>query len=70
MTHPLRAFPVCSICKQPVRLETAKTDEKGQAVHEDCYLQRLMASLQYSPPRITPNSNTRLWWSKLTSLAL
>src|ERR1700747_1672247 len=50
MTSPLLSLPVCSICKQLVRLETAKTDENGQPVHEDCYLQRLMASLQYPPP--------------------
>jgi len=41
------SLPRCAICQQPVRLETAKTDEIGQPVHEDCYLQRLMASLQY-----------------------
>ena len=35
--------PICSVCKQPVRLETAKADESGKAVHEDYYLQRLMA---------------------------
>jgi hypothetical protein len=28
----------CSICQKPVTLETAKTDEVGQAVHEECYL--------------------------------
>jgi hypothetical protein len=28
----------CSICDKPVALETAKTDEVGQAVHEECYL--------------------------------
>jgi len=51
MTLSLPCFSVCSICKQSVRLETAKTDENGKPVHEDCYLQHLMASLQYpSPP--------------------
>jgi hypothetical protein len=44
------SLPRCAICQQPVRLETAKSDERGQPVHEDCYLQRLMASLQYPPP--------------------
>ena len=29
------------ICHKPVELETAKTDERGQAVHEDCYLANL-----------------------------
>jgi|HubBroStandDraft_4_1064222.scaffolds.fasta_scaffold63053_1 hypothetical protein len=28
----------CLICDKPVRLETAKTDEFGNAVHEECYV--------------------------------
>lgn len=48
--------PVCSACKQPIRLEAAETDENGEAVHEDCYLQRLMALLQ-SGGRSTPNNS-------------
>jgi hypothetical protein len=28
----------CSICNKPVSLETAKTDEFGRAVHQECYL--------------------------------
>jgi len=30
--------PICSICKDPVNLEESKTDEHGQAVHENCYI--------------------------------
>jgi hypothetical protein len=48
--------PICSVCQQPVRLETAKADENGKAVHEDCYLQRLMALLQ-SGGQKTPNNS-------------
>lgn len=51
--------PICSICKQPIRLETAKTDENGKAVHEDCYLQHLMAMLQ-GGGRSTPNNSPTL----------
>jgi len=40
---------ICPICKQPIRLETAKADENGRPVHEDCYIQRLFAS-RYDPP--------------------
>ena len=29
--------PICPICREPVRLEDAKTDEDGRAIHEDCY---------------------------------
>jgi len=28
----------CSICGKPIALEAAKTDEVGQAIHEECYL--------------------------------
>jgi hypothetical protein len=31
----------CSICDKPVALETAKTDEVGQAAHDECYLFKL-----------------------------
>jgi hypothetical protein len=31
-------LPNCSICNEPVELETAATDENGKAVHEDCYV--------------------------------
>jgi hypothetical protein len=30
-------FPTCSLCNEPVEIETAKTDENGLAVHEECY---------------------------------
>lgn len=30
--------PVCPICQRPVELESAKTDENGKAIHEDCYV--------------------------------
>jgi len=29
--------PICPRCLEPVRLEDAKTDEDGRAIHEDCY---------------------------------
>jgi hypothetical protein len=29
---------LCPICDKPVILETAKTDDDGRAVHEECYL--------------------------------
>jgi len=30
-------FSICSLCNEPVELETAKTDAHGNAVHEECY---------------------------------
>ena len=28
----------CSLCNKPVDLTTAKTNEAGKAVHEECYV--------------------------------
>jgi hypothetical protein len=36
-------FLVCVICDNPVGLETARTDESGNAVHEDCYVRSVSA---------------------------
>lgn len=42
--------PICSICYEPVPIETCKTDEHGQAVHEDCYVLRLKLIQESKPP--------------------
>ena len=34
-------LPACPICNKEVQVETAKTDEVGRALHEECYLLRL-----------------------------
>ena len=31
-------LPVCGICTKSIPLETSKTDERGHAIHEGCYL--------------------------------
>jgi hypothetical protein len=54
MSQPLRNVLICSICHQPVavensKTENSKTDENGHAIHEDCYLQRLLPSLDDPP---------------------
>lgn len=33
--------PDCAICKESVTLEESKVDERGQAMHEDCYVSQL-----------------------------
>lgn len=33
--------PLCPMCNKPVKLETAKSDEGGKAIHEECYLSKL-----------------------------
>jgi hypothetical protein len=34
-------LPNCSICNEPVDLKTAKTDEDGKGVHEECNVDRM-----------------------------
>jgi hypothetical protein len=44
-------LPMCSLCLQPVALESATTDEDGQAVHEDCYSARVLQHSQVADSR-------------------
>lgn len=46
---PEQKKPVCPVCKLAVPLETAKTDEDGRAVHEDCYLSSIKLKSQTVP---------------------
>jgi hypothetical protein len=32
---------LCRICGEAVAVETSKTDGDGQAIHEDCYVQKV-----------------------------
>lgn len=43
MAHAPAPYVVCSLCAKPIELETANTDERGQAVHEDCYVAYIAA---------------------------
>ncbi len=38
--------PRCAICTEFVNLEESKTDERGQAIHEECYVQRVVKKSQ------------------------
>lgn len=40
--HDRREKPACSICGEPVNLQTAACDEDGKAVHEECYVQKML----------------------------
>ena len=44
--------PICLVCSQPVRLDDAKTDEDGNAIHEDCYLVKLGVKPVISPCQV------------------
>ena len=47
--HRLR-LPHCALCNERVEIETAKTDENGKAVHEECYV-RLVRLKAITPPK-------------------
>ena len=41
--------PGCKICGMPVCLETCKIDEYGRAVHENCYVEKLLLAARVFP---------------------
>jgi anti-sigma regulatory factor (Ser/Thr protein kinase) len=40
-------LPACCICNSPVSLETSKTDEYGQALHEECYVLKVCTVVEF-----------------------
>jgi hypothetical protein len=46
MSSATRPHFNCSICNQPLDLETAKVDDKGKPVHAECYV----LSVALKPP--------------------
>jgi hypothetical protein len=43
MTHiPTASYPICPLCSEHVELESANTDDKGKAVHEECYVAHII----------------------------
>jgi hypothetical protein len=47
--QPTKSQINCSICTQPVALEIAKTEDSGQAVHEEYYVLKLGVESRLSP---------------------
>jgi hypothetical protein len=45
----------CSICNKPVDLTTAKTNDQGDAVHEECCV--LQEAIAAGPRAIYPANN-------------
>ena len=43
-SSPATSSPACDLCGRPVTIETAVTDEHGQAVHQACYLKAIKGS--------------------------
>jgi hypothetical protein len=42
----------CSICEQPVSLESAKADEYGRTIHEECYALKMKLKQATTPPAV------------------
>ena len=40
-------LPACCMCNSPVLLETSKTDEYGQAIHEECYVLNVCSESEF-----------------------
>jgi hypothetical protein len=68
MAHiPAASYPICPLCSEHIELEKANTDDKGRAVHEECYVAHIIeqnrAQIMFSPtcslfghPRLDKNS--------------
>ena len=44
--------PECAICKESVTLEESKVDEHGQAMHEACYVSKIVRT---ADPKVSRN---------------
>ncbi len=43
MAHiPAASYPICPFCSEHIELEKAHTDDKGKAVHEECYVAHII----------------------------
>lgn len=56
MTRSITSKINCSICNKPVDLSTAKTDDKGQAVHAECYVMTMVVKVPDTPSNQQPAS--------------
>lgn len=43
MMRPRDNLPNCPLCNEPIELKNAKTDGRGKAVHEECFLRLIVA---------------------------
>jgi hypothetical protein len=56
ISSDMQRVPDCAICNNPVLLETTKTDENGQAVHEECYVHKVLGAADLHSDAITQRS--------------
>ena len=47
------ANPICAICGKPVSLESAKADENGHTVHEQCYVLKMIEQHESTERKLT-----------------
>jgi hypothetical protein len=45
-------FPTCSLCNEPVEIDTAKFDSDGKPIHEECYILSMVR--KYATPPLPP----------------
>ena len=64
MSHESTWLPRCAVCKEFVNLEESKTDEHGQAVHENCYVWTVELK---KPRRYTARIDSAHDWLSLPS---
>ncbi len=43
-------LPTCSVCNEPVELETTRSNENGKAIHEECYVLKFRLKQATTPP--------------------
>lgn len=53
--HASQSGLVCCICAGPIPLETSKTDEQGNAVHEECYVSKTIRKFKDDPMCLPEN---------------
>jgi hypothetical protein len=46
-------FRRCRLCDEPVDLKSAKTDERGTAFHEECYVLLMRLKESTPPPKFS-----------------
>jgi hypothetical protein len=55
-------FPICSVCNEPVELNTAKVNEVGNPIHEECYVVKVslrkLTTLSLKARKGMPNVST------------
>lgn len=57
---PLNTGRICPICHQPVLLENCKTDEHGQATHEECYVHKVCSHIGRDEERSSAKASSHL----------